>query len=120
MIEKIKAFIKDCLNNTQFKSSHLYYNMGFEDGLKCVEKFVHECGDGWISVEDKLPTQSDQYWVAYHPKHKDNPNEKTELSYCTAHFDEYEKIWCVKDQLFYRQRQCKVLFWQPIPQPPKE
>lgn len=77
--------------------------------------------NGWISVDDELPTQSDQYWVAYRPISNYNPNEKTtEICYCIAHFDSYDKIWSVKDQLFYTQRRCKVLFWQPMPQPPKE
>ncbi len=77
--------------------------------------------DKWISVDDKLPTQSDQYWVAYRPISTINPNERTEeICYCTAHFDEFTKEWSVKDQLFYTQRRCKVLFWQPLPQLPKE
>ncbi|AWY19926.1 DUF551 domain-containing protein [Moraxella bovis] len=77
--------------------------------------------NGWISVDDALPTQSDQYWVAYRPISNYNLNEKTtEICYCTAHFDSYDKIWSVKDELFYTQRRCKVLFWQPLPKPPKE
>lgn len=89
--------------------------------LNYLQEFADNLNNGWISVDDELPTQSDQYWVAYRPISNYNPNEKTtEICYCIAHFDSYDKIWSVKDQLFYTQRRCKVLFWQPLPNPPKE
>ena len=91
----------------------------------CVQRQIDKLkqvifSGGWISVNDELPTISDQYWVAYCAVHKTNRSEKLEFDYCTAHFNEFEKRWYVKDQMFYTQRRCKVVYWQPLPELPQK
>lgn len=68
-----------------------------------------ESGDivnnGWISVDDELPKQKGYY-----------------LIYCFDHFDEQHEIqieyFSGKD--FNADLDVDVLYWQPLPNPPKE
>lgn len=114
--ERIESYVANIPRNSTVNIFSV-----LSDLLDYAEDLVENGNDGWVSIDDGLPTHSDQYWVAYHPISNYNPNEKTkELCYCTAHFNEYEKVWSVKDQLLYTQRHCKVLFWQPLPKPSKE
>lgn len=90
----------------------------YVDGKPVFE--APEAHGTWVSVDDELPSISDQYWVAYNAIHYENKDEELEFDYCTAHFNTDEKQWYIKDQLFYKQRQCKVVYWQPLPELPKQ
>lgn len=66
----------------------------------------------WISVEDRLPTVGDEYNVVYDLQDGDEPLATT------MQYDAIDKKWI---DIIGAGLECKtVLYWQPLPSPPKQ
>ena len=65
----------------------------------------------WVSVDDRLPGESGEYIVAYHPCHWDSVH--TDKTYVGLDTFRGKTTWAKK-------KYQKVTHWMPKPEPPKE
>jgi hypothetical protein len=80
--------------------------------VNLVERLIQKANGGWISVKDRLPTNSDRVLVCYH-----NFKLKLSITYIDSYngFGEWEEF-----DKCYGKKAWKVTHWQPLPNEPKD
>ena len=93
--EEIKKASKDC-------SDDLFEQVAFREGANFV---LDQIGDGWISVEERLPENSDMVLVF----------NGTDMD-----FGVYSDGWILYFDHLRSVRKWLVTHWQPLPQKPRQ
>lgn len=79
-----------------------------------VDEVEAEYNSGWISVDDKLPNETQKSYLIYYKRHG-GLNGCYNLSFVSKDYFMSDKRWEIEDRF----PDAKVTHWQPLPQPPK-
>lgn len=103
MLEELKT---EAFDKWDGGASHRAYSKS----IKIINELAEEYNNGWISVKDKLPTETGKYLVTV----KNLTGYwilKNNVFVCDYQFDDF---------IFQGWEDNKVIAWQPLPQPYKE
>lgn len=103
----------DCCRDCQFSG---FCESGFTPGeiADAIEELLQKTQQPeWISVEERLPEnfRTVLCWYEYYHVSKNKVLPEYEIGYI------FNGRWCGEVAVG---RDCKVLYWMPLPEPPKE
>ena len=104
----MKEFIEKLV--TRLEKDNRIGRKSFEAIVENINELAEEYNNGWISVKDKLPTETGKYLVTV-KKLTGYWILKNNVFVCDYQFDDF---------IFQGWEDNKVIAWQPLPQPYKE
>lgn len=103
--KEASIYYRNNLCETYFKDNHGHEIDAGQDVVNALAQFASQFirDDGWINVEDRLPTKKDQYYLCFYAKE------------CMIE----KAFWSGLNWYHDTHTLKKVTHWQPLPEPPK-
>lgn len=79
-----------------------------------INQVEAEYNNGWISVDDKLPNETQKSYLIYY-KRDGGLYGTQNLAFVSKDYFTSDRRWEIED----KHSDTKVYYWQPLPQPPK-
>ena len=129
IFEKIRERLQDALSNVNVnrilddiikdKPKELGQIMAYNRAIDIINQVEAEYNNGWIKCENKLPETLDSYLVVVKMKYEWETEweYQTDVAYYTME-DGYIDGWNTFND-WNEGQECHIVYWQPLPQPPK-